>query len=239
VMVSGKPRVPRGAPSVPDALLDLLLKGLSVEPSDRHPSMAALIEALVEIRSPMLTLQMPAASTSMATARPWLPYVQGAAAALVLGSMLVLAVLGWLDQPRVEPSDAPKPPTPIGTAEPPCALGDEGVSSEVLDATVVSVCQFIRDGHFRQAHEAWDKEHPRRLSAGEAGLGEQALIIARTFVEEAEAIQEVRPKEAWAAASYAKVWLGQAAALLGELDVVGRLRERAEVFDPSGSTTSD
>jgi serine/threonine protein kinase len=248
-MLSGEPRVPWGAPAVPRALLELLLRGLSVEPSDR-PSMAELTEAFAEIRSPMATLAMP--STPPASGRrAWVPFVEGMAVSLVLGLAGVLGVLGWLDRPQIDTNDAPKlrEPPALDATEPPCALGDEsvssedvsseGVSSEVLDATVVAICQFIRDEHFRQADEAWGEEQARRLSAGDAGLGEQALIIARTFVEQAEAIQEVKPKEARAAASYAKAWVEQAAALLGESDVIGGVRERAEVFGPPGSTTSD
>jgi hypothetical protein len=236
-MLSGDPRVPWGAPVVPPALLELLLRGLSVEPGDR-PRMAELIEAFAEIRSPMATLAM--SSTPPASGRrAWLPYVEGAGVMLVVGLAGILGVLGWLDRPRVDTHDAPKPhpPPPTDAAEPPCALGDEGVSSDVLDATVVAVCQFIRDGHIGQAHEAWVDEHFERF--GKAGLGEQTLIIARTFVEQAEAIQETRPKDAQAAAGYALGWVEQAAALLGESDVVGGIRERAEVFDPPDSTTSD
>ncbi len=234
VMLSDKPRVPWCAPSVPDALLEVLRKGLSVAAGDRFPSMSALIEALAEIRSPMLALQMPATSTP--SARPWLPFVQGVAWSLVLGGGLVLAALGWLDQPGVEPSDDGRP-SPLAATEPPCALGDE--SSEVLDPTVVSMCQFIRAGHFRPAYEAWTDEHLKRSSAGKAELGEQTLIIARTFVEQAEAIQETKPEEAAAAAGYARMCVERAAVRLGETDAVGDVRERAEVFDARGSTTSD
>jgi serine/threonine protein kinase len=243
-MLSGEPRVPWGTPAVPRALWELLLRGLSVEPSDR-PSMAELIEAFAEIRSPMATLAMP--STPPASGRrSWLPYVEGAGVMLVFGLAGVLGVLGWLDRPQIDTHDAPKlrEPHPLDATETPCALGDEGVSSEDLDATdldatVVAICQFIRDGHIGQAHEAWKDEHLKRFSAGKAGLGEQTLIIARTFVEQAEAIQETMPKEARAAAVNARLWVVQAAALLGETDVIGDVRERADAFDPTGSTTSD
>jgi hypothetical protein len=150
-------------------------------------------------------------------------------------------MLGWLDRPRVDINDAPKrhEPPPLDAAEPPCALGEEAVSSEVLDATVVAVCQLIRDGHIGPADEAWVDEHLERSVAGTAGLGEQTLIIARTFVEQAEAIQETKPKDAVAAAGRARAWVDKAAAALGETDVIGKVRERADAFDPTGSTTSD
>jgi hypothetical protein len=236
-MLSDEPRVPWGAPAVPRALLALLLRGLSVEPSDR-PSMEELIETFAKIRSPMVTLAM--ASTPPAIERrSWVPFVEGMAVTLVLGLAGVLGLLGWLDRPRIDVHEVPKlrEPPPLDATEPPCAMGDEGVSSEVLDATVVAICQLIRDGHIGPADEAWVNEHSKRF--GKAGLGEQTLIIARTFVEQAEAIRETNPKEARAAAQCARVWADKAAAALGETDVIGKIRERADAFDPTGSTTFD
>ena len=224
-IVSGKPRVPLRAPSVPGVLRDLLCRGMAAEPSDRFSSMQALIEALVEIRSPMPTLQSSGATLDASRTRPWLPFVQGVVVTLVLGSALVLGGLGWLDRRGVELRE----PAPPHTVKPPCALGDE-VSVE-LDPMVVAVCTLIRDGEFLEANRVWSDEHRHRVTENKPALGEHTLIIARTFVEQAEAIEDNDGVQARVAAARALVWAREAAALLGEDDAeVKAVREAAEII---------
>jgi serine/threonine protein kinase len=234
-MTSGKPRVSCGAPAVSRVLRDALLKGLSADPNDRHQSVQALIDVFAEIRSPMATLAM--SSTPPAGGRrSWLPYVEGAGVMLVLGLAGVLGVLGWLDRPVVEHRESDRPrdePPPPSIVEPPCALGDESID---LDSTVIEVCQLIRDGHFQLADGGWDAERLDRLSRNAAGLGEHTLIIARTFVDQAEAIQLSMPEEARAAATIAQTWVPKAAAQLGEDDLrVEDVKDRADAIAPPAS----
>jgi serine/threonine protein kinase len=239
-MVSGKPRVPWGAPEVPRALRDLLRRGLSLDPSDRYPSMQALIEALAEIRSPMAARPVTASTTRGRSS--WVPFVQGMAVSLGLGVAGVLGVLGWLDRPRDEPQrelaepqrELAEPPPP-SVVEPPCAMGDASVD---LDPTVIEVCQLIRDGHFKLADSGWNDEHKDRLKLDTTGLGEHTLIIARTFVEQAESMQQTMPEQARAAASIAQIWVSQAAALLGQDDLrVDDVKDRAQAIAPPASSS--
>jgi hypothetical protein len=210
-------------PKVPANVRAKMLVGLSIEPSARYSDMhvvAAELERLLQTRR--------------GWARERSPWLAIGIVAWFVGAT-VLGVLGWIERPRVEYREVPTPPEPppLDAAEPPCALGDESVD---LDSTVVEVCQLIRDGQFKLADGGWYAEFLDRLNRDAPGLGAHTLIVARTFVEQAEEIRQTSPEQAKAAALIARTWVLQAAALLGELRVED-VKDRAEAIAPPASSS--
>jgi serine/threonine protein kinase len=149
-------------------------------------------------------------------------------------ALLMVGALGWWvgatrsESPsRNEPVSLPSPlPSPS-----PCARGWSNVD---LDPMVVAVCELIRRDEFEEAGRVWDVEHQIRQHRQHPALAEHTLIVARTFVHRAIAIEQANPDGAKAAAQRALTWALGAAALLSHGDDDIRVKIviwRAKKFD--------
>ncbi len=79
-----------------------------------------------------------------------------------------------------------------------------------LDPVVVEVCRLIRLDRFDLADSLWEQERANRRS--DDTLADHTLVVARTFVDQAEQIQRGEPAQARAAAARAYAWARHAAA---------------------------
>ncbi|MBL8947294.1 MAG: serine/threonine protein kinase, partial [Myxococcales bacterium] len=109
--LQGLPGTPPELPGVPLAVRQVIARGLARAPEDRFPDMGALVEALVQTRTPTAT-----------AGGGWRRFALGALAG---GGALAIVAGVWLSQqgdeaptPVVEPPPAPTPPRPIEPSVP-------------------------------------------------------------------------------------------------------------------------
>jgi hypothetical protein len=223
-------------PSVPEAVRAVLRVGLSPDPRQRYANMEVLLGALRKLREP--------APVIVAAERArW----RGFAIAMVLVGGTLLGILGTRGWQQVEQRELAPVEMPTRVPASPCAV-DYVESSVDLEPVVVAVCVLIRDQRFADASDLWDREHGVRLKRNQqrpstegsaALLARDTLIVARTFVDQAEALELGGPGRGGAAAKYALVWVTRAAVELGPAHVgVKDVHDRAQKFARLDSTPS-
>jgi hypothetical protein len=173
---------------VPANVRPILRRGLSVDPRDRYPSMDALLDDLE--RAGGVTTLRPGAVVGAPASKA----MRGAFAA----SLIVVSVaLGWAGRGRVavEPARVSEPTPAPAPAPSPCAMvaSDPTASSK---SALIPTCSRIRAGELLPATRLWDVEFNDRRRAGPgepaptekelAQLRAETLIVARTFVDQAE-----------------------------------------------------
>ncbi|PRQ04295.1 Serine/threonine-protein kinase PrkC [Enhygromyxa salina] len=217
--------VERGLPDprnldVPEALRELLRVGLALDPSARHPNMHALVRELDRLREP---------SSPELTPDPARP--QHRAAALGRGAFLAAllvaggAVFGSLSSRQASP------PAPVELAreaaraselqpEFGCAYWDLDARSPEPDEKLRGVCSLIRLGHFDEASAIWGVIHGVRnhspAATGIEGytrwdLAVDTLVVAQTFLAEAETRQLKGNSASAIAAANESAWWAAAA----------------------------
>ncbi|MFO7563911.1 MAG: serine/threonine-protein kinase [Enhygromyxa sp.] len=227
---------------VPQWLSEVVRRGLAVDPDDRHPSMHALIAALLD-EPPDESAdegdegdegdELPRVEGRVLHQPAAVGWARGRGAvlaplALVCGTVLGAGVMKSVDQRReareergiVDPGPAPTHP---------CAGVDGADPSVDVDLVVHEVCRLIRKNEFTAADMLWEREYLSRSAAPDAFLGEDLLLIASTLVDQAELLEHLHGSEAWMAARSALGWVAKAAIHLGEDDSrVQEIRVRAE-----------
>jgi serine/threonine protein kinase len=198
----------------PRAVQHVLRKGLSVNPADRYPNMRALARALAEIHEP--------SSRPPSSGRR--PRVWEFVRAMMLAGAVVLAAFA-LERFRAvrRPVEVEVPATMPREPVTPCALDG---SSKNPDPVVVAVCTTIRDGQFNDADALWERERSarqyrnhqraqatpaledREILASELAyvLGLDTMLVAHTFMDQAEAMAHENPTSAALAAESARTW---------------------------------
>ncbi|MFO7561587.1 MAG: serine/threonine-protein kinase, partial [Enhygromyxa sp.] len=225
----GEVRTAPGA-DVPQWLAQVVRKGLAAEPDDRYSDMHELIAALLDEPPdeaadegevddddvPLVdgrVLHKPPVVGS----RPIFVVALSLVCGVVLGGVGYLAAVKQSrERPDSEHEIAPLP-------APPCTLDHTSDPNDV-DLVVIEVCRLIRIDHYQAADMLWEREHAGRLSEARATatggrpmsmLGADSLIIARTFIEQAEELERTDPKKARMAARHALHWARQAGVDLG------------------------
>jgi hypothetical protein len=187
---------------VPERLRDVLRVGLSIDPRERFPDMHALLRALDAVRR--------AESEPKRKGPGWAVFVVGM---LVSGGSVFLLTGPWREPVGDETSGSPSAmaTTPVSA----CAV--EG-PEQVVRPPVEEVCELIRAGQLKLASRTWHREHGRRVVEGdEVGLDEDTVIVARTFVEQAEHLLRLGVRaEALVAANEARDWALQVGGSMSE-----------------------
>jgi hypothetical protein len=177
---------------VPEWLVAVVRRGLSTSPDERYASMDELIEALSADPSggPMtLDDRWEVRPSELGSGGPRVlnsPWGKGFA----VGTLVtMLGAFGWgRAEPQPEPSVAPiAMQSAPDHDERPCA---EVPGVEVDDATVLEVCRSIRAGNYKAADALWYDTYELLFSAAglDSELGLYSLVVAATFVDEAERI---------------------------------------------------
>jgi hypothetical protein len=177
---------------VPAAVREILRVGLSIEPRERYPSMRALGEELDRVRTPA------AEGVVELTPAPRAPASKAKRSAFAISLMvgLVCGTIGWVGRGQLE---APRVSESIPLPAPsPCALDESDVAVST-DPVLIATCSRIRAGKLQEATRRWDAEFASRGYAGEsthapteeelALLRAETLIVARTFMDQAERYQ--------------------------------------------------
>jgi hypothetical protein len=182
---------------VPATVRAVLRVGLSVDPSDRYPSMGALADALDRLRVPAPTpvLVDVVELTPVVGEAPARKAKRGAFVVPLLIGLMCMTI-GWGVGRGQLAAEAPRVSEPIPLPAPsPCAVeaSDVAVSAESM---LVVTCSWIRAGEFLDATRLWDVEFhrrkdpkigaPARTDEDLALLRAETLIVARTFVDQAE-----------------------------------------------------
>jgi serine/threonine protein kinase len=206
---------------VPTPVLEILRRALAIDPRQRYPSMPALVADLARLL-PVVSEPAPAddvielmpVAREVPTNKPKRGVVAVGAVALVL-----VGAFGWAVGVGATRSESESESESLRANEPvprpsPCARGWSNVD---LDPMVVAVCELIQRDEFAEAHRVWDVEHEVRSRPNHrqhSALAEHTLIVARTFVHRAIALEQASPVGAKAAAQRALGWAYGAAALL-------------------------
>ncbi|PRQ03414.1 Serine/threonine-protein kinase PrkC [Enhygromyxa salina] len=211
-----EPFSPRSAAEVPAKLRAILRKGLSADPRERYPSMAALVDALDELIEEPPGEGKPPERELPPAGRPrggiLFFLAMGAAFCLMLGALgHALLFVGSGSTPTPTPTPAAAPVSEPGS---PCALPASARPSTDLDDDVLATCVLIRAGHFEQANDLWERQRtarePRLWNDGlvhtPTDLGSDTLVVAQTFLDQAEALGRTNPSEARIAAAEAYLW---------------------------------
>jgi serine/threonine protein kinase len=117
----------------------------------------------------------------------------------VLSASLVLTVglmLGWLGRARVEgprPSEPVREPVPLPSS--PCALGEQGVSTDI-DPVVLAVCTYIRRGQIDDADKTWKSVYLARWDVIESLSAVPTLDPAASATLDPAASATLDPAEA-------------------------------------------
>jgi tRNA A-37 threonylcarbamoyl transferase component Bud32 len=217
---------------VPRWLSDAVRKGLSDDPDRRYRDMHELLNALRG--DPLGGATGPGEPTAddVRGVGPvgrvlHKPAAGSRRAFLVAMTLTCVAALGGVQygraispsEPTVEHPDLEPAPAPTL----PCALSDSADTEADVDPVVLEVCRSIRIDHFDAADMLWERERVGRMNEARNGgrpittLGADTLIIARTFIDRAEELEQVEPSKARVAASRARVWARLAATELGDL----------------------
>jgi tRNA A-37 threonylcarbamoyl transferase component Bud32 len=230
--------------TIPDGLRAVLWRGLAAAPSERYPDMHALVRALEGVirppptsrpSGPPASLEPGASSGHGATGDGW----RGAffVVTMLLIGAVVFGALSLRDGvwPRGGgPEAPPRPLAPAPLPASPCALEGSSESEVEIDSSVRGICILIRQGAVAEANSLWLKEHTARelSSIGSPApsanliakrwttLAAQTVAIARTCVEQAEALQNVDPSAANVAASAALTWAVQANKDLEQVQII-------------------
>ena len=214
---------------VPEWLADVVRRGLAVDPDERFPNMVELVDALLEepgeassVGDDQWTAEPRSeAGRRLLNAPGWLGFV---------GGVVVVLLANLTNRLPEEPEAARKgAAASVPRDEPPrpCAAMD---AESATDPVVTEVCRLIRGRNFVAAHMLWDREHQARLAkvtapSDDLALDRDSLIVAETFIEEAE--QTADEGVSAEAAEYGLKWTYKAANPNRPSPRVESLRSRA------------
>lgn len=185
---------------VPTAVREVLRVGLSLDPRERYPSMAALADALDRLRTPApAPVLVDVVELTPVDEAPTSKAKRGAFVVSVLVG-LVCVTIGWVSRGRVE-AEVPRVSEPIPLPAPsPCAVDESDATVDVdAESVLIVTCSRIRAGKLLEATRLWEAEFfsrqnppvgaPEPTDDDLALLRAETLIVARTFVDQAERFQ--------------------------------------------------
>ena len=176
-----RPRTP-----APEALGEILRKGLALQKEDRYPDMHALIDALQGLRRPLPKAAGP-----------------GWGSFLALGLASVASVIGALVWSHRAVTIEVEPSVP----QTHCVSNVSEQSAAVAEAA----CLLIREGRFEDAHRVWLTEYDARVAEIEQAFGTAARMRREVLANDTEIVAQTFAAQA--AATFSNEWKLMAAAI--------------------------